>query len=176
MPRRATTAFLFCAASVCAQDGALLFRDTIQPVIEKNCLPCHNAKVKQAGLDLSTRESALKGNENGPVVVVGKPEDSRLYKLVARISEPGMPFKSPKLPDATIAKIAEWIKAGAPYGTEPGSPDAVDLAQVRKHWAFRKPTQPAPPAVRKPAWVRSPIDAFIAAEQEKRGLTPLREA
>ena len=54
MPRRATTAFLFCAASVCAQDGVVLFRDTIQPVIEKNCLPCHNAKVKQAGLDLST--------------------------------------------------------------------------------------------------------------------------
>src|SRR6266516_2284665 len=129
MPRRASTAFLFCAASVCAQDGAVLFRDTIRPVLEKNCLPCHNAKVKQAGLDLSTRESALKGSENGPVVVVGKPEDSRLYKLVARISEPGMPFKSPKLPDATIARISEWIKTGMSYGAEVDSAGGVDLAE-----------------------------------------------
>jgi hypothetical protein len=176
MPRRATTALLFSAVSLCAQDGAALFRDTIQPLLEKNCLPCHNTKVKQGGLDLSTRESALKGSEHGPVVVVGKPEDSRLYKLVARISEPGMPFKSPKLPDASIAKIAEWIKTGFSYGTEPASADGVDLAEVRKHWAFRKPVQPAAPPVHNAAWVRNPIDAFLASEHKKHGLTPLPEA
>jgi hypothetical protein len=37
-----------------------------------------------------------------PVIVGGKPEDSQLYKLVAHLSEPGMPFKSPELPDATL--------------------------------------------------------------------------
>src|SRR5690242_14809442 len=140
--------FVLTAAAVCAEDGAALFRDSVQPVLAKTCLPCHNQKVKQAGLDLSTRETALKGSENGPVIVPGKPEDSRLYKLVAHISEPAMPFKSPKLPDTTIAKIAEWIKAGAPYGTEPASPDGIDLAEVRKHWAFRKPVRPVPPTVR----------------------------
>src|SRR6476619_5245626 len=173
MLRRVTSGFLFCAVAVCAQDGAALFRDAIQPVLEKSCLPCHNAKVKQAGLDLSTRESVLKGSENGPVIVAGKPEDSRLYKVVARISEPGMPFKGPKLPDATIAKIAEWIKAGAPYGSEAASPDGVDLTEVRKHWAFRQPVKPAPPAVRNSSWVRNPIDAFVAAQHEKHGLTPM---
>src|ERR1051325_7096788 len=122
MLRRVITAFLLCTATTIAQDGIALFRDSIQPVLQKNCLPCHNEKVKQAGLDLSTREAALKGSENGAVIAAGKPEDSRLYKLVAHISEPGMPFKGPKLPEATIAKIAEWIKAGAPYG-EAVSPD-----------------------------------------------------
>lgn len=176
MLSRAIGAFLLSAAAVCAQDGAALFRDTIQPVLEKNCLPCHNQKVKQAGLDLSTRETALKGSENGPVIVAGKPEDSRLYKLVAHLSEPAMPFKSPKLPDGAIAKIAEWIKAGAPYGTEAASPDGVDLAEVRKHWAFRKPVRPQPPAVHNAKWVRNPIDAFIAAGQEKNHVTHLPEA
>src|ERR1041385_7301857 len=159
--RRVTTALVFCVLALHAQDGALLFRDTIQPVLKKNCLPCHNPKLKQAGLDLSTRESALKGSENGPVVVAGKPEDSRLYKLVARISEPGMPFKGPKLPDAAIANIAEWIRSGMSYGVETASADGIDLKEVRKHWAFRKPVQPAPPAVRNTAWVRNPIDAFL---------------
>jgi hypothetical protein len=169
-------AFVLSAAALCAQGGDALFRDAIQPVLEKNCLPCHNAKLKQAGLDLSTRESALKGSENGPVIAPGKPEDSRLYKLVAHTSEPGMPFKSPKLPDASIAKIAEWIKAGAPYGESAVSPDGVDLAEVRKHWAFRNPVKPPTPAVRNQKWIRNPIDAFIAAEQEKHGLTPLPKA
>ena len=57
------------------------FDKTVQPVLTANCLPCHNQKLHQAGLDLSTREAALKGSENGPVIAVGKPEDSRLYKL-----------------------------------------------------------------------------------------------
>ncbi|HWB98614.1 MAG TPA: c-type cytochrome domain-containing protein, partial [Bryobacteraceae bacterium] len=64
-----------------------LFRDTVQPILQKNCLACHNAKLKQGGLDLSTREALLKGSEHGPVVVAGKPDDSQLYKLVAHISE-----------------------------------------------------------------------------------------
>jgi cytochrome c553 len=176
MLSRAIGAFIVSTAALCAQDGNALFRDTIQPVLAKSCLPCHNQKLKQAGLDLSSREAALKGSETGPVIVSGKPEDSRLYKLVAHISQPGMPFQSPKLPDDTIAKIAEWIKAGAPYGTEAASPDGVDLAEVRKHWAFRKPAKPSPPAVRNQSWVRNPIDAFVAAGQEKRGLAPLPEA
>src|ERR1051325_6201241 len=102
MLSKAIAVCMVSAAAVCAQDGNALFRDAIQPVLAKSCLPCHNQKVKQAGLDLSSREAALKGSENGPVIVAGKPEDSRLYKLVAHISQPGMPFQSPKLPDATI--------------------------------------------------------------------------
>jgi hypothetical protein len=173
---RSITVFFASVLGGWAQDGSALFRESIQPVLEKNCLTCHNQKLKQAGLDLSTRESAMKGSENGPVIVPGKPEDSRLYKLVAHVSEPGMPFKGPRLADATIAKIAEWIKAGVPYGAEAASPDGVDLAEVRKHWAFRKPVRPMPPPVRNQIWVRNPIDAFVAAEHEKHGLSPLAEA
>jgi hypothetical protein len=44
---KAIPVFLLTAAAVGAQDGIVLFRDTIQPVLEKNCLPCHNPKVKQ---------------------------------------------------------------------------------------------------------------------------------
>ncbi|HWB99204.1 MAG TPA: DUF1553 domain-containing protein, partial [Bryobacteraceae bacterium] len=95
-------------------------------------------------------------------------------KLVAHISEPGMPFQGKKLPGASIAAIASWIKAGVPYGE--ASADGMDLTEVRKHWAFRPPVKPAVPAVRNSAWVRNPIDAFIAAQQEKHGLQPLPEA
>ena len=41
-----------------------------------------------------------------------------------------------------------------------------------RHWSFVPPTRPVMPAVKNARWVRNPIDAFIASEQEKRGLIP----
>src|SRR4249920_1874475 len=146
------------ALSVSALLLASSGRAQIQPLIEKNCLGCHNAKVKQGGFDMSSRETILKGSEHGKVVVPGNPEDSQLYKLVSHVSEPGMPFKGKKLPDDVIAQFADWIRAGLPYG-EVEDADAVFAKEAAKHWAFRKPVKPTPPSV-----TGNPVDAFISAE------------
>jgi hypothetical protein len=145
-------------------------RAQIQPFVEKNCLACHNAKVKQGGFDISTREALLKGSEHGKVVVPGNPNDSQLYKLVAHVTEPGMPFKAKKLPDDVVAQFAEWIRAGVPYGEAVEDADAAYAKEASKHWAFRKPVKPAVPGA------GNPVDAFISAGLAKRGLTPLPEA
>jgi hypothetical protein len=39
-------------------------------------------------------------------------------------------------------------------------------------WSFRPVKRPPVPKVKNAAWIRNPIDAFILAELEKRGLTP----
>ena len=44
------------------------------------------------------------------------------------------------------------------------------------HWAFRPPEKPAVPAVQHASWVQNPVDAFLAAEWEKRGLEPAAPA
>ncbi len=163
-------AFLLTACSGFAQNAATppdLYRDYIQPLFQSSCLPCHNARAKQGGLDLSTREGMLKGSEHGPVVLPGKPDLSPLDKSVARITEPGMPFKGKKLPDAQIARIAEWIRSGADFGGPAIDPDRVDPAEVSKHWAFRNPVRPAIPANTKQ---RNPIDAFLHAERARHQL------
>ncbi|MDB5303393.1 MAG: multidrug resistance efflux pump, partial [Phycisphaerales bacterium] len=49
-------------------------------------------------------------------------------------------------------------------------------ADAHRHWAFVPPVRPTPPVVKNAAWVRNPIDAFLAAEHGKRGLTPRPEA
>ena len=113
-----------------------LYRDEIKPLLAKNCLACHNSRLKQAGLDLSTREALLRGSEHGPVVISGNPNDSQLYKVVAHITEPAMPFKGKKLPDDDVAKISAWIKAGVPFG-EGADPDSIRRAEAEKHWAFK---------------------------------------
>lgn len=51
-----------------------------------------------------------------------------------------------------------------------------DHAPPAAHWSFVPPTRPVIPTVTDPAWARNPIDAFVAAERRKRGLTPLPPA
>ncbi len=162
-------AFLLTACSSFAQNSDL-YREHIQPLFQSSCLPCHNARVKQGGLDLSTREGMLKGSEHGPVVLPGKPDESPLYKSVARITEPGMPFKGKKLADSQIARIADWIRSGAEFDEPVFDPDRVDPTEVSKHWAFRNPARPALPASAKQ---RNPIDAFLEAERVKQQLKPV---
>jgi hypothetical protein len=40
------------------------------------------------------------------------------------------------------------------------------------HWAFEPPQRPAPPHVSDPAWVRTPVDAFVLARLDTAGLRP----
>jgi hypothetical protein len=50
------------------------------------------------------------------------------------------------------------------------------LGAQEQHWAFRPVTQPAPPAVRHPEKVRTPVDHFILAALEAKGLALSPEA
>ena len=61
--------------------------------------------------------------------------------------------------------------AAAPAENPPRTPQPTPVA-ASEHWAFRVPSRPELPAVKNSAWVKNPIDAFIAAEHERRGLAP----
>lgn len=49
-------------------------------------------------------------------------------------------------------------------------------AQRKRWWAFQKVTKPAVPAVQNSAWTRNPIDAFVLAKLEDKGIKPNSEA
>ena len=55
-------------------------------------------------------------------------------------------------------------------------PQAAVPAAAREHWAFKAPVRPEVPQVKNASWVRNPIDAFVALEHEKHGLTARPEA
>ena len=52
---------------------------------------------------------------------------------------------------------------------------SISAGENAEHWSFTPPIRPTVPTI-KAAWVRNPIDAFIAAEHEKRGLIASPEA
>ena len=72
-------------------DGALLFRETVRPIIENRCLACHNQKVRSSGLSLESRPEVLTGGNRGPAVLPGDSEQSRLILALAHSSDLNMP-------------------------------------------------------------------------------------
>src|SRR6516225_4179847 len=71
------------ASSTAFAGPAPTFEKDIRPILKAHCFDCHGEGDKlRGGLDLRLRRLMLKGGDEGPVIVPGKPEKSRLLKLV----------------------------------------------------------------------------------------------
>lgn len=65
-------------------------------------------------LDLRTYEGLMKGSEDGPVVKAGASKDSALSWAINQThGVKPMPMRAPKLKDADIKTIDQWIDQGA---------------------------------------------------------------
>ncbi len=140
----------------------------IKPVLAKRCYACHAALKQKAGLRLDTAASILQGGESGSAVEPGQADESL---LVDRVTNPDPSYRMPPegepLTTEEIDHLRAWINAGAPIPSEE-SPQK----DPRQHWAYIPPVRPQLPKVSNSAWVRNPIDTFLAAEHEVRGLVP----
>src|SRR3954469_917012 len=87
----------------------------VREILNQHCVKCHGGEKTKGSFDLTTREGLLHPGDEGPNVVPGNADASRLMKLVRHEGDPAMPAKADKLPDDVIAKLAAWIDAGATY-------------------------------------------------------------
>ena len=89
------------------------YDDDIRPLFARRCFGCHNASEMRSGLSLESYAGVLKSGGSGDAVIAGRPTSSLLFKAVNRDEgAPQMPLGLPKLPDAEIALIREWISGG----------------------------------------------------------------
>src|SRR6185295_4315878 len=66
----------------------------IEPILERDCRQCHGDTVQLGKLDLSTRDSALRGGTRGSDIIPGNAEASPLST-------------------AEVAAVKQWIDEGA---------------------------------------------------------------
>ena len=97
---------------------AVDFRREVLPLLQANCLPCHNKTTTKADLLLETPADMLKGGENGPAIVAGKAAESLLMKLSTHAEKPRMPPRDNKVNAVNftpeqLGLIARWIDEGA---------------------------------------------------------------
>src|SRR5438128_4971823 len=105
--------FLFISVvSGWAQPSYEFFEKKVRPIFANSCQTCHNAKLKTAGLDLSSAEGFALGGQSGPIVNANDPEASSLLKVIGYGETMKMP-PTGKLKDEEIADLTAWVKTGA---------------------------------------------------------------
>jgi mono/diheme cytochrome c family protein len=151
------------------------FENKVRPVLATHCYKCHSTQSEKVkgGLLLDSREAVAKGGASGPVIVPGNPEKSLLIRAIS-YTDPDMqmPPKGEKLTEQQIADLTAWVKMGAP---DPRTATAAQKAWVdpsKKHWAWQPVTKPAVPFVADASWAKTPVDRFILAKLDEKGLKP----
>jgi len=145
----------------------------VKPVLKERCLACHGALKQKAGLRLDTGEAIRRGGDSGSAVELGNADESLLIERVAETNPAQrMPPEGAPLSAEQITTLRNWIEQGAKSPA-----DEAPEPDPRRHWAFQKLERPATPKDEsRGPWARNPIDAFVAREHARRGVTPLPPA
>lgn len=140
----------------------------IKPILAARCYACHSALRKKSGLRVDTAGELISGGDAGPAVVPGKSSESYLISMLTGESGTRMPPENEgsALSADQIALFKKWIDEGA------HAPAETPLPDPRDHWSYKPPVKAALPKVKNTAWVRNPIDAFIASGQDSQALSP----
>ena len=141
--------------------------EAAQGLLKKHCLACHGTS-KMSDLDLRSRESILKGGTRGPAIVPGRPGESLLFLAAAHEGDLKMPLGSKNpLPPDELAILRQWIEEGGSWPSEP----LLALAEP-SWWSFKKLRPPPVPKLKDGSQPANPIDAFVLAKLEEKGLEP----
>ncbi len=156
---------LFATASASA--ATVDFKRDIEPIIQRHCLKCHDAR-KKGGLRLSNRREAFMPSDSGvSVIVAGKAGESLLLqKVLANDPNERMPKEAPALSESEVGLLRAWIDQGAKWPA--GADD-------RMHWAYVKPERPELPKVDSD-WPINGVDYFVYDRLKGEGLKPSKSA
>ncbi len=110
------------------------FEKDVNPILESNCLACHNVGIAESKLNIETVESILKGGKRGPAVVPKSPEKSLLFQVASRSRQPAMPplpnkVEANALTPQQLGVLKQWILEGAKGGAS-GSGDSIQWQPI----------------------------------------------
>jgi hypothetical protein len=153
------------------------FGRDVRPILERSCWKCHGPEKQKGGLRFDRRAGAITAGDSGKQAIQpGKPDESEMIrKIEAADAAERMPPKLDPLPREQIDLLRAWIKQGANWPETADAPktarrEMVVTEEDRRHWSYRPLQVVDPPQVKTATWCRNPIDRFITAALEKRGI------
>jgi len=103
----------------CGREDAVSFSQDVRPVLEQNCLECHQAGgsgLAASGFSMETYDDLMKGTNFGPMIIAGDTESSNMLVLMEGRADPSirMPhgYREP-VSTQDIQTIRQWIAQGA---------------------------------------------------------------
>ncbi|MBI1371709.1 MAG: DUF1549 domain-containing protein [Phycisphaera sp.] len=173
MNRLMMTCGVVLFAATCVRAADVDFVRDVQPILKDRCVKCHGGDKPRGGLRLDVRDLAMEGSDSGVVIEPGKPESSDVIKRVTSDdSDKWMPPKGDRLTAEQVRVLRDWIAGGAVWPDAAAGSAVVDT----DHWSFQPVRRTAPPAVKHADRVWNPIDSFVLARLEAKGMTLSPEA
>jgi hypothetical protein len=155
----------------------IVFEEHVLPILRAKCAKCHAGAEPAQGLRLTTRRDILRGGKSGPALRIAAAETSLLWE---KLASNAMPKGGPPLSATEKGVIRSWINDGA-ASTETTDDDTHGVEEQAGtgpggHWAFLPPARAPVPNVTQAERVRNPIDSFVIAALEAKGLNLSMEA
>ena len=168
-------------------DNVRLFEEKIGPLLTDVCLKCHGGEEKiKGGLLLTSYANLVAGGDSGPVIDLDNLGNSLLLKMISYSDDQHQMPPKTKLSQERIDLLTSWVNQGAPWGRKDLGPvSAAGKSLVTRPavenkgggaWAYRKASRPSVPVTKNATWARNPIDQYILAGLEAKGLKPAPEA
>jgi mono/diheme cytochrome c family protein len=96
------------------------FATEIRPLLETNCLACHQSEVLMGGFNIQSRDDAFGAADRGARIVPGNPDASLVYTMTAvrhGKQNETMPADGILLTEEQRALLRRWIEEGADWPT-----------------------------------------------------------
>jgi WD40 repeat protein len=111
------------------------FEKDVYPILETNCLACHNVGIAESKLNIETVDAIRKGGKRGPAIVPKKPNKSLLFQFASRSRQPAMPplpnkVDAQALTPQQLGVLKQWILEGARGGAGPAVGDALQWQSI----------------------------------------------
>ncbi len=90
-----------------------VFKKDVEPILRKSCTSCHGSEKAKGGFRADSRKAVVESGDEGPWVVPGDANASRLIELLAGAIRTKKAADKHVLPDAQVEQIRAWIDAGA---------------------------------------------------------------
>jgi WD40 repeat protein len=115
-------------------DDAISFVTNIAPLLQKQCVTCHDAELAEADYRLDSYQSLMQLGDGSPAVIGHQPDKSKFFQVLIHEDENlRMPSDSDPLPDTSVDLIKTWIQQGAAFDGASQDQPLSSLLPTRKH-------------------------------------------
>lgn len=107
------------ALTACSREAAISYSEDVKPIIEANCLSCHEAGgsgFEASGFSMASYDDLMKGTKFGPMIIAGDSAGSNMIVLMEGRADPSISMPHGGMDPVSkkdITTIKTWVDQGA---------------------------------------------------------------